>query len=140
MHWLFVKSNYIICKAKSESGLCLISSNYRNKYLTIMLYIRVPIYIFIIINIVLSETMSCRSVFGLVISLLSIFLLTHGVSSVEYGEALTKSLLYFEAQRSGKLPSNQRVKWRGDSGLHDGSDGGVRSIIFTFKKKKKCLC
>ncbi|XP_062173735.1 endoglucanase 13-like [Alnus glutinosa] len=69
--------------------------------------------------------MSCRSVFGLVISLLSTFLLVHGVSSVEYGVALTKSLLYFEAQRSGKLPSNQRVKWRGDSGLHDGSDGGV---------------
>lgn len=37
-----------------------------------------------------------------------------------YGEALEKSLLYFEAQRSGKLPPGQRVKWRGDSGLKDG--------------------
>ena len=57
---------------------------------------------------------------------LCIFLLFHGVASVEYGEALTKSLLYFEAQRSGKLPSNQRVQWRGDSALTDGSDAGVR--------------
>uniref|UniRef100_A0A2N9F1G4 Endoglucanase n=1 Tax=Fagus sylvatica TaxID=28930 RepID=A0A2N9F1G4_FAGSY len=56
---------------------------------------------------------------------LCIFLLVHGVASVEYGEALTKSLLYFEAQRSGKLPSNQRVQWRGDSALTDGSDAGV---------------
>lgn len=46
-------------------------------------------------------------------------------SSSKYGEALTKSLLYYEAQRSGKLPPNQRVQWRGDSGLQDGSDVGV---------------
>lgn len=76
--------------------------------------------------------MSSRStLFGFVI--FSIFLLiNHGVSSVEYGEALTKSLLYFEAQRSGKLPSNQRVQWRGDSGLRDGSGGGVRLFLRVF--------
>lgn len=45
--------------------------------------------------------------------------------SVDYGTALTKSLLYFEAQRSGKLPPNQRVQWRGDSALNDGKDAGV---------------
>lgn len=45
--------------------------------------------------------------------------------SIDYGAALTKSLLFYEAQRSGKLPSNQRVKWRGDSGLSDGRDAGV---------------
>lgn len=38
----------------------------------------------------------------------------------DYGQAVDKSILFFEAQRSGKLPYNQRVKWRGDSGLHDG--------------------
>ncbi|KDP43311.1 hypothetical protein JCGZ_24232 [Jatropha curcas] len=42
-----------------------------------------------------------------------------------YGEALDKTLLFFEAQRSGKLPTNQRVKWRGDSGLKDGFLQGV---------------
>ncbi|KAG9459445.1 hypothetical protein H6P81_003953 [Aristolochia fimbriata] len=44
------------------------------------------------------------------------------VANHNYRDALTKSLLFFEGQRSGKLPSNQRVKWRGDSGLSDGSD------------------
>ncbi|XP_028234424.1 endoglucanase 16-like [Glycine soja] len=37
-----------------------------------------------------------------------------------YKEALTKSLIFLEAQRSGKLPSNNRVPWRGDSALDDG--------------------
>ncbi|KAG0453085.1 hypothetical protein HPP92_025749 [Vanilla planifolia] len=46
-------------------------------------------------------------------------------STFDYGEALSKSLLFFEAQRSGKLPANQHVKWRGDSGLSDGFMQGV---------------
>ncbi|CAA7400773.1 unnamed protein product [Spirodela intermedia] len=37
-----------------------------------------------------------------------------------YREALSKSLLFLEAQRSGRLPSGSRVRWRGDSGLNDG--------------------
>lgn len=45
-------------------------------------------------------------------------------ASIDYGAALTKSLLYFEAQRSGKLPSNQRVQWRGGSALKDGKSDG----------------
>ncbi|KAI6687553.1 hypothetical protein NL676_024381 [Syzygium grande] len=43
----------------------------------------------------------------------------------DYGEALAKSLLYFESQRSGRLPHNQRVAWRGHSGLTDGLEQGV---------------
>ncbi|CAA6661394.1 unnamed protein product [Spirodela intermedia] len=43
----------------------------------------------------------------------------------DYGDALTKSLLYFESQRSGRLPYNQRVNWRGHSGLTDGLEQGV---------------
>ncbi|KAF6143740.1 hypothetical protein GIB67_041244 [Kingdonia uniflora] len=39
----------------------------------------------------------------------------------DYSEALTKSILFFEGQRSGKLPPNQRLAWRGDSALSDGS-------------------
>jgi len=41
-----------------------------------------------------------------------------------YGEALQKSLFFYEAQRSGDLPSTNRVNWRGDSGMADGSDVG----------------
>ncbi|KAL6888504.1 hypothetical protein ACP4OV_009530 [Aristida adscensionis] len=43
----------------------------------------------------------------------------------DYVDALSKSLLYFEAQRSGRLPYDQRVRWRGDSGLTDGLEQGV---------------
>nr|CAB3445607.1 unnamed protein product [Digitaria exilis] len=43
----------------------------------------------------------------------------------DYRDALSKSLLYFEAQRSGRLPYNQRVRWRGHSGLTDGLEQGV---------------
>ncbi|XP_027064026.1 endoglucanase 11 isoform X2 [Coffea arabica] len=43
----------------------------------------------------------------------------------DYADALSKSLLYFEAQRSGRLPYNQRVSWRHHSGLTDGLEQGV---------------
>ncbi|OVA05730.1 Glycoside hydrolase [Macleaya cordata] len=42
-----------------------------------------------------------------------------------YGQALSKSILFFEAQRSGYLPGNQRVRWRANSGLNDGKASGV---------------
>ncbi|KAL2459413.1 Endoglucanase 5 [Forsythia ovata] len=50
------------------------------------------------------------------------------VSAFDYGDALDKSLLFFEAQRSGKLPVNQLIKWRGDSGLYDGYSQGVNLV------------
>jgi len=35
-----------------------------------------------------------------------------------------KSLLFYEAQRSGKLPADNRIPWRADSALDDrGSNG-----------------
>lgn len=50
-------------------------------------------------------------------------------TAFDYGEALDKGLMFFEAQRSGKLPlGHQRVKWRGDSGLVDGFPQGVRKF------------
>ena len=42
-----------------------------------------------------------------------------------YGEALQKSVWFYDAQRSGRLPADNRVNWRGDSGLTDGSDVGL---------------
>ncbi|KAL0401199.1 UNVERIFIED_CONTAM: Endoglucanase 4 [Sesamum latifolium] len=38
--------------------------------------------------------------------------LVKDAASVDYAAALTKSLLFYEAQRSGKLPPGQRVQWR----------------------------
>ncbi|KAM1395689.1 endoglucanase 17-like [Malus sylvestris] len=46
-------------------------------------------------------------------------------ASHNYRDALTKSILFFEGQRSGKLPPNQRVSWRRDSGLSDGAAAHV---------------
>ncbi|KAM2035411.1 hypothetical protein EV2_039402 [Malus domestica] len=43
----------------------------------------------------------------------------------DYGQALSNSILFFEAQRSGFLPPNQRVTWRSNSGLYDGKANGV---------------
>jgi len=53
--------------------------------------------------------------------------------SINYGEALRKSILFFEGQRSGKLPPSQRMKWRKDSALFDGSDIHVTISLFLFK-------
>ncbi|WP_238995382.1 glycoside hydrolase family 9 protein [Streptomyces cyaneogriseus] len=43
----------------------------------------------------------------------------------DYGEALQKSLFFYEAQQSGELPDTNRVGWRGDSALDDGKDVGL---------------
>jgi hypothetical protein len=46
-------------------------------------------------------------------------------ATFNYAEALQKALYFYDAQRSGPLPKNFRVTWRGDSGLQDGLDAGV---------------
>ena len=40
-----------------------------------------------------------------------------------YGEALQKSIWFYEAQQSGPKPSWSRVGWRGPSGMGDGAAG-----------------
>lgn len=64
-----------------------------------------------------------RSSSLLLITILAILESSNG--AFDYADALTKSLLYFESQRSGRLPYNQRVTWRDHSGLTDGLDQGV---------------
>lgn len=63
----------------------------------------------------------------LFLTLCSASLCCYAFTSQEYSDALEKSILFFEGQRSGKLPSNQRLKWRGNSGLSDGSSYHVFS-------------
>ncbi|MEO3821043.1 glycoside hydrolase family 9 protein [Plantactinospora sp. B24E8] len=50
---------------------------------------------------------------------------TAAPADFNYAEALQKSLLFYEAQQSGRLPDWNRVSWRGDSALTDGADVGV---------------
>ncbi|HEX7307595.1 glycoside hydrolase family 9 protein [Lentzea sp.] len=42
-----------------------------------------------------------------------------------YAEALQKSIWFYDAQRSGDLTDTNRVSWRADSALRDGSDVGL---------------
>lgn len=42
-----------------------------------------------------------------------------------YGEALQKSFLFYEAQRAGRLPADNRIDWRDNSVLNDGKDVGL---------------
>ncbi|MBN1215812.1 MAG: glycoside hydrolase family 9 protein [Candidatus Lokiarchaeota archaeon] len=46
-------------------------------------------------------------------------------SPYNYGEALQKAIYFYMQQRSGKLPEDNPVIWRGDSCLNDGADVGV---------------
>lgn len=61
----------------------------------------------------------------------------------DYEEALRLSLLFYEAQRSGKLPEDNRIPWRGDSALDDEGingedlsggyyDGNYCTVFFHF--------
>nr|VDD22786.1 unnamed protein product [Brassica oleracea] len=53
-------------------------------------------------------------------------LLTQNVdANPNYIEALFKSLLFFQGQRSGYLPTDQQLSWRDSSGLSDGSLANV---------------
>ncbi|XP_063866890.1 endoglucanase E-4-like [Scylla paramamosain] len=48
-----------------------------------------------------------------------------GTTPYDYSQVLCMSFLFYEAQRSGVPPPDQRVKpWRWDSALNDGAEGG----------------
>ena len=57
----------------------------------------------------------------------------------DYKEVLEKSLLFYEAQRSGPLPDNNRIDWRGDSALDDVPVGGYYDGLSHRKNIKICL-
>ncbi|MDO6804928.1 glycoside hydrolase family 9 protein, partial [Wenyingzhuangia sp. 1_MG-2023] len=50
---------------------------------------------------------------------------THAYATPNYGEALQKSIYFYEAQQAGELPAWNRVEWRGDSTPNDGADNSV---------------
>ena len=66
--------------------------------------------------------------------------------NLNYKEALTKSLVFLEAQRSGKLPPNtrlfcwpkkqKRLFWSGDSALDDGKEAIVTLHSFFLSSSK----
>lgn len=66
---------------------------------------------------------------GVVISTLVIFLVSSSPPKTQtkfnYGEALQKSILFYEAQQAGDLPEWNRFPWRGDAVVSDGADVGL---------------
>lgn len=52
-------------------------------------------------------------------------LFSSGALAANYGEALQKSIYFYEAQQSGAIPSWNRNEWRGDSAMQDGSDNNA---------------
>src|SRR5687768_10152826 len=65
-----------------------------------------------------------RNSFGWAFTLL-LGVISGNAGAVNYGEALQKSIYFYEAQQSGVLPAWNRVEWRGDSTLADGQDNSV---------------
>ncbi|XP_022097093.1 uncharacterized protein LOC110982761 [Acanthaster planci] len=45
--------------------------------------------------------------------------LTPSSAPYDYAEVIHKSILFYEAQRSGPLPANNRIPWRADSTVND---------------------
>lgn len=48
---------------------------------------------------------------------------SHPSTKFDYAKALKLSILFFDAQRSGRLPSNNPIPWRSDSAVNDNGDG-----------------
>lgn len=44
--------------------------------------------------------------------------------ATDYERLIHMSILFYEAQRAGKQPANNRIPWRGDSAMDDGCDVG----------------
>ncbi|CAM9003797.1 unnamed protein product [Rhodiola kirilowii] len=53
---------------------------------------------------------------------------TRSFTNADYKTAIANAILFFDGQRSGKLPSNQRVKWRANSALSDGKSENVNLV------------
>jgi len=56
---------------------------------------------------------------------LCLALIAVATAQYNYDEVLHKSILFYEAERSGWLPGNNRVHWRGNSATNDRGDNGV---------------
>lgn len=49
---------------------------------------------------------------------------TEDGTKYNYDEIIEKSILFYAAQRSGKLPADNPIQWRGDSALKDVGNNG----------------
>ncbi|HEY9062078.1 MAG TPA: glycoside hydrolase family 9 protein [Pseudobacteroides sp.] len=73
----------------------------------------------------MKKTISLLVMFSIFVGMLVPQASYSAASNFNYGEALQKSLIFYEFQRSGKLPDDKRDNWRGDSTTTDGADAGL---------------
>lgn len=59
------------------------------------------------------------------ISLLVLGLVSVALAQFNYADVLGRSILFYEAQRTGVLPAGNRVPWRGNSFVTDQGLGGI---------------
>lgn len=59
-----------------------------------------------------------------VILLAALFSLTVVAKCYDYDKVLRLSLMFYEAQRSGRLPADNRIPWRSDSATADKGQNG----------------
>lgn len=55
-----------------------------------------------------------------------------------YAQPIEKSLLFYETQRTGRLPTNNRIPWRGDSFVTDRGTSNEDLSGGYFDGKKCC--
>lgn len=75
----------------------------------------------------MTPTLSISTPLHFLVISLSVFAIlpTYDSSYLNYADALSKSILFFEGQRSGFLPGDQGLSWRQNSGLGDGYSESV---------------
>ena len=66
-----------------------------------------------------------KKIIPLIIVLFLFSIISIVSKSQDYGRHIELSLLFYECQRSGPLPNNNRIYWRHDSMLDAGADNGV---------------
>lgn len=57
-------------------------------------------------------------------AVLALLLAGHAAECYDYNEVLRLSLMFYEAQRSGHLPADNRIPWRADSATADQGQNG----------------
>ncbi len=63
--------------------------------------------------------MKMEEILGAYLTLITIGVTSATSSNYNYDHVLHLSLLFYEAQKSGHLPPDNRIPWRGDSALDD---------------------
>lgn len=65
---------------------------------------------------------------------------SNGTANPHWTSILGSTLYFYEEQRSGKLPSTNRVSWRNDSATDDGKDVGVDLSGGYYDAGGMCVC